>query len=52
MEILMILGGFGQQKTKPNKPNQSQFRLAPRLALGVEKTKPICRQAKLAQTSI
>jgi hypothetical protein len=38
MEILMILDGFGQRKTKPI---QTQFRLAPRPVLGVEKTKPI-----------
>jgi len=34
MEILMALSDFCQAK---NKPNQTQFRLAPRPALGVEK---------------
>jgi len=37
---------------KKTKPKQSQSVLAPRPALGVEKTKPIYRRGKLAQSLI
>jgi len=44
---------FRLRENKPNsKPIQSQSRLAPRPALGVEKTNPICRLDKLAQSLI
>ena len=34
LEIMMILGGFGQRKTNPIKANQSQSYLAPRCSGG------------------
>jgi hypothetical protein len=37
----MTCGDFGSLDQRKNKPNQSQSQLAPRPALGVEKTNPI-----------
>jgi len=49
MKNFAILGG---EKTNPIQSQTNPIRLAPRPALGVEKTKPICRRVKMAQRLI
>jgi len=47
----MILSGFGQQKTKPNKANiivQCSADCDKNTEKLFEKTKPICRRSKMA----